>query len=54
MSEEIKNNDFYKKLLKRDKNSFKKLYENFKIPLYRIVFSMVKNNEKTADIPTKR
>jgi len=50
MYEDIKNEDFFKKLLKRDKNSFKELYERFKIPLYKIIFSMIKNDEKTADI----
>jgi len=50
MYEEIKNEIFYKKLLKRDKSSFKTLYELFKIPLYKIIFSIVKNEEKTADI----
>ncbi len=50
MYEDIKNEIFHKKLLKRDKPSFKKLYETFKIPLYKLLFSIIKNDEKTADI----
>ena len=50
MYEEIKNDAFFKLLIKRDKASFKRLYELFKIPLYKIVNAITKNDEKTADI----
>lgn len=51
----MKNNDidspeFYTKLQKRNKDAFHVLYEEFKIPLYNLVYSMTRNNEKTADI----
>jgi RNA polymerase sigma-70 factor (ECF subfamily) len=42
--------DFFKKLQKRNKEAFRILYETFKVQLYNLVFSMVKDNDKTADI----
>jgi RNA polymerase sigma-70 factor (ECF subfamily) len=42
--------EFHVKLKKRNKEAFHILYEHYKIPLYTLVFSMLKNREKTADI----
>ena len=42
--------EFFEKLKRRNKEAFHILYEHFKIPLYKMVFSMVRDNEKTADI----
>jgi RNA polymerase sigma-70 factor, ECF subfamily len=36
--------------LKRNKEAFHILYEELKIPLYKLVYSMIKDKEKTADI----
>ncbi len=47
---DIFSGQFHKKLLKRNKEAFKRLYEHYKLPLYHLVFAMVKDNEKTADI----
>jgi RNA polymerase sigma-70 factor, ECF subfamily len=48
--ENIETEAFFKKLKKRNKEAFHLLYEEFKIPLYHLVFSMVRDNEKTSDI----
>ncbi|MCP4149445.1 MAG: RNA polymerase sigma factor [bacterium] len=50
MNEEITTEAFFIKLKKRNKNAFKLLYENFKIPLYHLIYSIIKDKEKTADI----
>lgn len=47
---DISSPQFQKKLLKRNKDAFHILYEKFKVPLYNLVYSMTRNNEKTADI----
>lgn len=41
---------FFQKLQKRNKETFRILYEHYKVPLYKLVYSMIKDNEKTADI----
>ena len=46
----IESEEFFKKLKKRNKEAFRLLYEEFKIPLYNVVYSMIRDNEKTADI----
>lgn len=51
MNEELLSDpDFHRKLQKRNTDAFHLLYEEFKIPLYHLIFSMIKDNEKTADI----
>ncbi len=50
MNDEINSEAFLKKLKKRNKDAFRILYENLKIPLYNLVFSMLKDNDRTADI----
>jgi len=49
-SEDIETPEFHRKLLKRNKEAFHVIYEKFKIPVYNIVFSMIKDRDKTADI----
>lgn len=41
---------FYQKLRKRNKEAFQVLYEEFKLPLYHLIYSMTRDREKTADI----
>jgi len=41
---------FFSKLKKRNKDAFHLLYEEYKIPLYNVVFSMIRDNDRTADI----
>ncbi|MCP5054765.1 MAG: RNA polymerase sigma factor [bacterium] len=41
---------FHQKLKKRNKEAFRLLYEHYKVPLYNIVYSMLKDKDKTADI----
>ena len=50
MNDEINSEEFFKKLKKRNKDAFHLLYENLKIPLYNLVFSIMKDNDRTADI----
>ncbi|MCP5104993.1 MAG: RNA polymerase sigma factor [bacterium] len=50
MNDQITSQAFFKKLRKRNKEAFKILYENFKIPLYSVVISIIKDKDKTADI----
>lgn len=47
---EVLTPEFHQKLKKRNKEAFHVLYEHFKVPLYNVVFSMLKNRDKTADI----
>ncbi len=47
---DIYSSEFHRKLLKRNKDAFHRLYEEFKLPLYNLVYSMTRNREKTADI----
>jgi len=47
---EIYSPQFHAKLRKRNKEAFQILYEEFKIPLYNLVYSMTRNKEKTADV----
>jgi len=42
--------EFFKKLQKRNKDAFHILYQHYKVPLYNLVFSMLRNRDKTADI----
>jgi RNA polymerase sigma-70 factor (ECF subfamily) len=50
MNEEITTEEFLNKLKKRNKDAFHLLYENLKIPLYGIIFSIIKDDDRTADI----
>jgi RNA polymerase sigma-70 factor, ECF subfamily len=50
VKEQIDSPEFHNKLKKRNKEAFKILYGRFKIPLYSLIFSMIKDNDKTADI----
>lgn len=50
MNDEITSEAFSRKLKKRNKEAFRILYEEFKIPLYNLVISLVKDNDRTADI----
>jgi RNA polymerase sigma-70 factor (ECF subfamily) len=50
MNEEITSEAFFKKLKKRNKEAFKILYEEFKFPLYNLVISLIKDNDRAADI----
>jgi len=47
---EIDSEPFYKKLKKRSREAFHILYEELKIPIYKIVYGITRDNEKTADI----
>jgi len=49
-NEYLESDEFLRKLNKRNKEAFRLLYEHFKIPVYSVVFSMIKDNERTADI----
>ncbi len=48
--EDITTEAFFTELKKKDKNAFKILYEEFKVPLYNLVISILKDRDKTADI----
>jgi RNA polymerase sigma-70 factor, ECF subfamily len=48
--EYIESAEFHQKLQRRNKDAFRALYEFYKIPVYSVVFSMIKDNERTADI----
>lgn len=48
--DEITTEAFFEKLKKRNKEAFRILYETFKVPLYSLVFSIIKDNDRTADI----
>lgn len=50
MNDEINSEEFFKKLKKRNKDAFRILYENLKVPLYNLIFSITKDNDQTADI----
>lgn len=50
MNDEIYTEVFFEKLKKRNKDAFRILYENLKVPLYNLVFSIIKDNDGTADI----
>jgi RNA polymerase sigma-70 factor (ECF subfamily) len=50
VNEQIDSPGFHAKLKKRNKDAFRILYEQFKVPLYSLIFSMLKDNDKTADI----
>ncbi|MCP4217901.1 MAG: RNA polymerase sigma factor [bacterium] len=50
MVDQFLTGEFLQKLEQRDKESFKILYEKFKVPLYHLIHSILKDKEKTADI----
>ncbi len=50
MFDEIKTDEFFMKLRKRNKEAFRILYEKFKIPLFNLIYSLTKDKEVTADL----
>jgi len=50
MFDDLKTEEFFLKLKKRNKDAFKLLYERFKIPLFSLINSLTRDRDVTADL----
>lgn len=47
---DITSEEFFTKLKKRNTEAFHRLYEEFKVPLFSLIFAIIKDRDRTADI----